>query len=227
MAILAWDFDNTLAYRDGMWTRTLFELLRDHGFARITEEDIRPHFAKGFPWHRYGEAHRDYFLGRTWWEYTGTIIGNAMLALGVDAADVAELTAGFRRSYLDLTKWHLFDDTRTALGTALGKGHVNCIVSNHVPELKVLVDGLGISAYFARIISSAEAGYEKPNPRIFDTLQEIRDGESQVFMIGDSYAADIEGAIAAGIEGILVRSENKHAYPRHASDLSGIWQYID
>jgi putative hydrolase of the HAD superfamily len=44
MPYLLWDFDGTLAYRHGMWSGTLVEILRQAMPAcRATVDDIRPH----------------------------------------------------------------------------------------------------------------------------------------------------------------------------------------
>ena len=48
---LLWDFDNTLAYRDGMWGQTIYDLLQEYGYSSIRLEDIRPLLTSGFPWH--------------------------------------------------------------------------------------------------------------------------------------------------------------------------------
>jgi putative hydrolase of the HAD superfamily len=41
--IILWDFDGTLAYREGMWPGTVYSLLEKNGVAGISIEDIRPH----------------------------------------------------------------------------------------------------------------------------------------------------------------------------------------
>ena len=45
---------------------------------------------------------------------------------------------------------------------------------------------------------------------------------SEVTMIGDSYIADVEGAINAGIKAILVRKENIHNYQNYCKSLDEI-----
>lgn len=226
MAILVWDFDNTLAYRDGMWTRSLYHVLKRNGYNHISEDDLRPHFQKGFPWHRHSESHADYFEGRTWWEYTNTIIKQALLVNGIVDAKATELTNQMKDEYLDIQKWCLFDDTIRNLEEAIQRGHSNYILSNHVPELNQLVQGLGIDQYFTKVISSAEVGYEKPNCMIFNSLLNGVDKESAIYMIGDSYSADVIGALNCGLFAILVRQANPSNYQAYSIDLDGIWKYI-
>lgn len=50
--LLIWDFDGTLAHRDGMWSGAMVEVLDRHEPGHgITREDVRPHLRMGFPWH--------------------------------------------------------------------------------------------------------------------------------------------------------------------------------
>jgi putative hydrolase of the HAD superfamily len=35
---LIFDFDNTLAYRDGMWTATIYEILQENGYDKIKKK---------------------------------------------------------------------------------------------------------------------------------------------------------------------------------------------
>ena len=57
----------------------------------------------------------------------------------------------------------------------------------------------GVLHYFDRLFVSDKAGYEKPNPKFFAyCLAETGFAPNEVLMIGDSLAADIKGALAAG-----------------------------
>ncbi|MDA3846249.1 MAG: HAD-IA family hydrolase [Vallitaleaceae bacterium] len=224
---LLWDFDNTLAKRNGMWTKSLCNVLDNNGFDNYNVKEIGEIFSSGFPWQRYNEAHNDYFEGKSWWEYVNEIISSGLSNVGVDDLDMnLSLTLQFRDEYLKMGEWKLFDDTLEALQKSQNLGYTNMIVSNHVPELIELVEGLGISEYFISVINSADVGYEKPNPRLFEETAKYGQFE-YYYMIGDSYRADIEGALNFGFKAILVRSENTHNYPLFSKDLSGIWKFID
>ncbi|TCT17211.1 putative hydrolase of the HAD superfamily [Natranaerovirga pectinivora] len=225
MSILIWDFDNTLAYRDGMWTKSLYEVLKRNDFI-VSEDDIRPHFQDGFPWHRHKEVHKDYFNGLSWWEYVNTIILNALLKIGIEKQSAIELTRQFKDEYLDISKWYLFEDTVRTLEKSISEEYSNYILSNHTPELIDIIEGLGIQKYFKKIISSAVVGYEKPNKLIFEEVSKHFEKDLKVYMIGDSYSADIQGALNYGFEAILVRQENKANYKNYSSNLDGIWEFI-
>jgi len=227
LAILLWDFDETLAYRDGKWTRSMYEILVRNGYNHISEDEVGPHFKTGLPWHRSSEAHSDYFYDEDWWTHVNEVIRLKLLKLGFDDEQSIMLSGQFREEYLDLSKWHLYNDTLDALMRSKSEGHSNVILSNHVPELKKIVKYLGIEGYFQTIITSAEIGYDKPHPEIYKEALKLVENDSNVYMIGDSYQADVLGSKSMGIEAIWVRQENTKEYKRHSVGLSGIWQYIE
>jgi putative hydrolase of the HAD superfamily len=223
---LLWDFDNTLAYRDGMWSQTMYELLREYGYKNISMDDIRPRLSEGFPWHTPEASHEQLFNGMSWWDYMTRHISRVIQALGVEGPLSYMIAGRFRNRYLDITKWRLYEDTIPCLKKATEKGYDNIIVSNHVPELADLVKGLGIENYFSRIYSSADVGYEKPNIEIYRRVIKSLDSSHDVTMIGDSYVADVEGAVNAGIKAILVRKENPTSYPYYCKDLNDIFNVL-
>lgn len=46
-------------------------------------------------------------------------------------------------------------------------------------------------------------------------------------MIGDNYNADVQGALNAGINAILVRKENIHNYKNYCSSLEDIFNILE
>jgi putative hydrolase of the HAD superfamily len=72
-----------------------------------------------------------------------------------------------------------------------------------VQEGKLRISGL--NRYFECIITSEEAGYMKPDIRIFEyALRCARAIPEKSLMIGDDFLVDIEGAKAAGMEQALI-----------------------
>lgn len=224
---MLWDFDGTLAKRDGMFTKSLINIMAHNGYNNINEGVISECFSSGFPWHRYQEPHCNYMNNMNWWGYIHTLVIKALQLLGLEGQDEMDKIIGqFKDEYLKIEAWSLYDDTIINLEYALKSGYSNYILSNHVPELEALVKGLGIKEYFKEVITSAKVGYDKPNPGIFEHT--LRFGSfDKYFMIGDSYHADVIGALNFGIDAILVRKENIHHYHKYSKKLDGIWQYID
>lgn len=224
---IMWDFDNTLAYRNGMWTKSLCNVLDYAGYLGTYDEAvIKNEMRTGLPWHYPEKAHFEYFKGLDWWGYVTRRIAQIIIKSGIAKDKANELAFGFRAEYLKEKEWFLFDETTSALDESISRGYDNLIVSNHTPELGRLVCYLGIEKYFKAVITSAIVGYEKPHPRIFEHAKSICPAD-RYMMIGDNYHADVTGALSCGIDAVLVRKENITGYEKYSMDLSGIWCFID
>jgi putative hydrolase of the HAD superfamily len=70
----------------------------------------------------------------------------------------------------------------------------------------------GLSDYFDAVVVSAEFGIGKPDPSIFKhALTQLDCQGEYTVMIGDSLPRDVDGAIAAGLQGVWV---NRSRQPR-------------
>lgn len=222
---ILWDFDCTLAYRDGKWTQSLINVLENNGYSDPDSEKISPYFKTALPWNRWKEAHADYFGGKSWWEFVNTVISDALRASGVPEQENHKLTKQFRQEYLRLDAWHLYEETKRNLQRSRDKGFANIIVSNHTPELEWLAGELGIKDFFDLILTSALVGYDKPHPDLYARAEESGPFES-IYMVGDNYHADVLGGNERGYTSILVRGENDYGYTRFAPTLDNIWNFI-
>lgn len=210
---LLWDFDGTLGYRDGgAWTASLLETLdlALPGHA-VTLEQLRPYMQTGFPWHQPDRPHCHLTSAEAWWEALYPVLAGAYRGVGLDDACAQVLARQFRAVYLNLDRWRLFDDVLPTLDALSVQGWRHAILSNHVPELGDIVRHLGLASRVVHVFNSAEIGYEKPHPRAFRiVLETIADAET-VWMIGDSFTADVQGAEAVGLPAILARRTHPQA----------------
>ncbi len=79
------------------------------------------------------------------------------------------------------------------------------IVSNWGWWLPELCAELGLARYFDFIITSARVGCAKPNPCIFrEALARAEAAPQRTLHVGDSLFADVRGAQAIGITGVLL-----------------------
>lgn len=131
-----------------------------------------------------------------------------------------------RDELIKIDEFILYEDTVETLSHFTERGYANIILSNHIPELPEIVRGLGLAPYLLDCISSANVGYEKPNPRIYYYALEKYKYPKKVWMIGDSIVADVRGAESVGIRGILVRSKRVDSIKYYSNDLKGLKRII-
>ncbi|WP_445632114.1 HAD family hydrolase [Nostoc sp. DSM 114167] len=75
--------------------------------------------------------------------------------------------------------------------------------------------------------TSGKIGYEKPNLKFYDrVINDLNIEKTECVMIGDSYNADIAGALRAGIQAILVRKPNDKNYKLYSQDFREILKII-
>jgi putative hydrolase of the HAD superfamily len=210
--VLVWDFDGTLAYRPGNWTGVLCAVVAaERPDLQLTADRLGPHLQRGFPWHT-PEIVREPCSAERWWGDLLPVLAAAVQrATGIDAAEARRLVAGVRSAYTDARGWRVFPDVRPALERLRGHGWTHLVLSNHVPELPDLVDGLGLSDVIAAVHCSGRTGVEKPHPGAFEGVFAEFPAARAGWMIGDSWSADVRGARAVGLRAILVRSKHPDA----------------
>jgi len=208
---LIWDFDGTLAFRNGGWTGALLQVLKEaHPGLPVTPEQIRPYLQSGFPWHAPENDHPG-LSADEWWEDLSTVFIRAFRAAGLKNNDAFTLAPRVRAVYLDPREWQCYPDTLKTLKSLASCGWKHILLSNHTPELPALLKHMRLTQHFSAIFNSAETGYEKPNPKAFRQVQDWMGPSPTAWIIGDSYSSDIAGARQAGLPGILVHHPNQQA----------------
>lgn len=88
-----------------------------------------------------------------------------------------------------------------------------CLVTDMTAEIQYRkIKRLGLDKYFNCVITSEEAGAEKPSSIIFNlALQKINADAKEAAMIGDSFEKDVLGARAAGIKPFYFSPEGNTA----------------
>jgi putative hydrolase of the HAD superfamily len=209
--IVMWDFDGTLAWREGLWSGCVMEVLDEHEPGHgATLDSLRSKLSGGFPWHRHETPHPELADADAWWQALTPLIAGAIAGCGVGEARARELSPAVRERFVDGTRvWRLFEDSTTALVTTAEAGWRNVILSNHVPELPSLAHQLGLSGLVEEIFSSAETGYEKPHPEAFRAALHACGEPRERWMVGDNPRADVAGAEALGVPAILIRTDGE------------------
>jgi putative hydrolase of the HAD superfamily len=222
---LIWDFDGTLGYRPGQWSGAMVQVSRRFAGLEVDLETLRPFMQKGFPWHNPNQASPPMRATEDLWDALLPIFEEAFVGCRLPRDQARTLAAKVRSVYTDIAEWRLYEDTKDVLRDLLEEGWNPLTLSNHVPEMPSLKDGLGLGSLIPCIVNSAETGFEKPHPRAFQSVLAALGDPSEVWMIGDSINADVLGAESVGLRAILVRSEDVRA-PRRAERLRDVRKFL-
>jgi putative hydrolase of the HAD superfamily len=99
----------------------------------------------------------------------------------------------------------LFDDVVPALDGLRRRGLKLGLVSNIDSDMKADLERLGLPARLDVIVTSADAGASKPDPRIFrEALRRAGVRPDDAVFVGDQYEVDVVGARGAGLEAVLL-----------------------
>ncbi|MDO6599550.1 YjjG family noncanonical pyrimidine nucleotidase [Tenacibaculum sp. 1_MG-2023] len=105
------------------------------------------------------------------------------------------------------------------------------IITNGFDEVQHLkIKKSGLNSYFDKIITSESVGVKKPNPKIFEfALNQANTIPQESIMIGDSYDADVIGALEFGMMAIhcnFKAAENKIGGILSVNSLEQIKDYL-
>jgi putative hydrolase of the HAD superfamily len=112
----------------------------------------------------------------------------------------------------DPAVWEVFPDVPPALAALRDLGCPLGIISNFDGRLFRILDGLGLTPWFASVTLSSRVGVTKPGRAIFaHALRQHGVAAAEALHVGDSPLEDGEGARAAGLGAILVDRAGRHA----------------
>jgi len=226
---LYFDFDNTLGHRkNGMWSYSLLSILKNEGYDHINLEEISLLMHQNrFSWNYPEIPHKKLFRGKTWWEYHNDSMKNILIELGVNKERADLVSKQIKDEYLKLSEWELYDNTIDMLERSKELNYNNYIISNHVPELRKLLQELDVIKYFDDIFNSGELGFEKPNNKIYQYALDNSEKSDINIMIGDNYKADILGSIEVGFKAIFVRKSNLENYEYYTKDMIDLFDIVN
>jgi putative hydrolase of the HAD superfamily len=185
----------------------MIEVLDEHAPGHgVDIEAMRAAMRGRYPWNSPEEPHLHLCEADAWWADMERRMAAALEEIGVAGSSGREIARAVRRRMTNpAVGWHLFEDTLPALEATAAAGYANAILSNHIPELASIVEGIGIGDAIAAVFSSAVTGYEKPHPQAFGAALAALGRPDTVWMVGDNPVADVAGAEALGIPAVLVR----------------------
>jgi HAD superfamily hydrolase (TIGR01549 family) len=154
----------------------------------------------------------DAAIERTWREYHTLMLGELGFA---DRAH--ELLDAILASQFAADAWELYPDVEPALAELRRIGLRIGVVSDWGSNLPGILSGLGLDRYLDFVLASGSAGVAKPDPTFYGlALERVGVAAGEAVMVGDSLRADVQGAEAAGLRGVLLvrpREDDDHAGP--------------
>ena len=113
-----------------------------------------------------------------------------------------------RRAMLGALEFSAYPDALPALSELRERGLTLVVASNWDCSLPDWLGPTGILELVDGVVTSAEVGAAKPNPRVFERALAVASVEpAQALHVGDKLDNDIDGAAAAGVRGVLLQRE--------------------
>lgn len=224
------DLYNTLVGYDPPREETQARILKELGVEVTPEVLLRPIMAADdFIY----QEHARYPLGKRskeetvelYTEYHGIILKEA----GIEAS--WELITGILKKWLKADyKMVLFDDVVPTLTQLKERELVIGLISNVDRDITSLCQQVGLTDWLEVVVTSQEAGFNKPAPQIFRAaLRKAKLRPIEAIYVGDQQKIDVVGANSAGMLGLLIDrggfSENVTDSPR-LSSLTQITEYL-
>jgi len=132
---------------------------------------------------------------------------------GVNDCDWKELNHWYLENMALQTQ--LFPNTFETLNSLKAKGYQMYIITNGFREVqRAKLVNSGLDGFFSKVFISEEIQTTKPHRQIFEhALKSSNASKKKSIMIGDSWEADIEGALEFGIDQIMFLNKGLNIIP--------------
>lgn len=99
----------------------------------------------------------------------------------------------------------VFPDAVATLTALRDAAILTAVCSNWGWDLAEAISACGLTDLIDVQVTSAQAGYRKPHPRIFElAIERLQVPAADVMFVGDNWSADVEGAKQAGMRALHV-----------------------
>ena len=224
------DAADTLFYiKDGLGP-TYAGVAEKHGAENADPGEIKRAFVKAFhsaPPLAFGDAsdeERKQLEKDYWKAIVEQVYSEVGMFEGFDA-HFEELFEVFRSR-----AWTLFPESEGVLKNLKKSGYKLGIISNFDSRVYDVMQDLGIAGYFDVFVISSEAGYAKPESRIFKiALEKAGSTAIECIHVGDNVNNDFHSPRTVGIQALLIDREGENeAIGKHHSikNLTEIHDHI-
>ena len=123
--------------------------------------------------------------------------------------------------------WRVYDDVAPALTELKRRGLKLGVISNFDSRLYDVLRACGLDRFFDSVHISTSVGAAKPDPAIFQAALNFHAVEArQAWHVGDSVREDVEGAMAAGINAILLDRDHRFTENAPATRITSLNQIV-
>lgn len=128
--------------------------------------------------------------------------------LGIEA-DAERIARRVYEEFGDPARWRAYDDVEPMFERLRERRVCVGLISNWDRRLAGIFTGLGLGRMLDVVVSSAEVGLHKPDPRIFElALSRVGVSAEEAVHVGDHLYADVLGAQAVGMFPVLIDRHN-------------------
>lgn len=169
----------------------LERILREHGIERPREAIRRAFAAEGRVYAgRAAAAHDPDTFAALQRDCAGVFLAEAGAELAVEA---------FAPLYVAAMEFRPLPGVAATLRTLQRRGLELAVVANFDLTLQDRLEELGLQSWFSTVVTPADAGVAKPDPRIFElALERLGASPARALHVGDG-GVDEDGARAAGM----------------------------
>lgn len=123
--------------------------------------------------------------------------------------------------------WRIYEDVLPALEALQKHGVRLGLISNWDERLRPLLGRLDLLKHFEAIGISIECGCQKPEAEIFRRMAAaLNVAESSLWHVGDNVREDVNGAVGAGCQGVLIRRGTLAENSGQVSSLCDLPEHI-
>jgi putative hydrolase of the HAD superfamily len=197
------DIGDTVMRPDPSWEHVYAAAFAEFG-VEVTPEQLRPALRKAY--HHGGWGFESGFepTEETSYQRTVEIDRMAIAELGLEPMP-DEFYRRLSELFTVTSNWHVFPDAVRAIDELRARRLVVGAVSNWVWSLPELLHSLQLVQRFDFVAASSRVGFEQPHPGIFRyALEQAGAPPESVVHVGDHLDADVCGAEALGIRGVLI-----------------------
>jgi len=110
---------------------------------------------------------------------------------------------------------HLFEGAIELLEALKSRFKLHIITNGFDKVQQFKIENSGIKSFFEFVFTAEKVGFKKPHPEIFiQSLKTVNTTAEASIMIGDSFEADILGALNQGMQAIHFNSHNEEVHAK-------------